>query len=453
MNKRVLVILSCVLAISGASQAAGLDLSQVPEDAKWVFHVDAQRLAQSEITSMILAGLDDAQQKKLDFITTLTGSDPTKDFHGITLYGADSKEENAVVLISGRFDKERLLSMLATSSVYSESQYKDHTLYHWLDENDNKHKVGMFAADNLVVISQSPQAVQDTADLLAGGENTLAAQADAPLAKLTEAPQDAIMVIAADGLSELHKNDAEKAILRNSKMMAVLGGETNANLYLSIDLTAETPAAAMQIEAGLTGIRSFVTLKYASQPKVMALLESTKLQRNDNQLSVTVQYPSAKLYEIIKAKFQMDIWKAAAEGNTEAIAQQLAAGTDINAKESGYDSTPLITAAVYGQTEAAALLIEKGADLSARNRDGATALHQAAFFAHPDIVKLLLDNGADASLRNNRGETAYDTVGAPWSPELAETYKWLEGVLQTEMDLERIKAARPKAAELLGKNK
>jgi ankyrin repeat protein len=451
MKKATLILISLILMLSGTPRAARLDLSQVPQNAKWVFHIDAQRLAQSQITSMVLAGLDDQQQKKIDFITTLTGSDPTKDIHSITLYGKDSQEENAVVLLSGRFDKERLLSLLGSSPAYDESRHNDHTLYHWLDENDNKHKVGMFASDDLIVISQSRQSVEDATDLLAGSSGTLAAQADAPLAKLTEAPQDAIMVIAADGLSELHNDDQQKAILQNSKMIAVLAGESNGNLYLTVDLAAETSTAAMQIETIVTGVKSFLALQYASQPNVMTLLESAKLQRSENRLSLTVRYPSAKVYEIIKAHFQMDIWKAAAEGNVEMIRQRLAAGTDINAKELSYDSTPLITASVYGQAEAAELLIKKGADLGARNRDGSTALHTAAFFAHPQIVKLLLDNGADASLRNNRGETAYDTVAAPWTTELADVYTWLGGILGKEMDLERIKAARPKAAELLAK--
>lgn len=97
----------------------------------------------------------------------------------------------------------------------------------------------------------------------------------------------------------------------------------------------------------------------------------------------------------------VDIWKAAADGNIEAIKQHLEAGTDVNAKEPPEGSTPLLVAATFGQVKAAKLLIEKGANVNATSNDGATALHGAAFFCHAEIVQLLLDEGARVNVKNN----------------------------------------------------
>ncbi len=148
----------------------------------------------------------------------------------------------------------------------------------------------------------------------------------------------------------------------------------------------------------------------------------------------------------------VNIWKAAATGNLEAIKQHLAVGTDLNAKEPSGSGTPLIIAALYGQTEAAKLLIEEGANINARNDVGGTALHNAAFFCHNRIVKLLLSKGADVNAKNNRGETPLYTVAGEWSQELERFYKWIGAILQLQLDLERIKAARPKVAALLRKH-
>ena len=57
----------------------------------------------------------------------------------------------------------------------------------------------------------------------------------------------------------------------------------------------------------------------------------------------------------------MDIWVAAKEGNIEAVKQQLAAGTDVNAKNLMSEQTPLYRAATFGQNEVVELLITKGA--------------------------------------------------------------------------------------------
>lgn len=113
----------------------------------------------------------------------------------------------------------------------------------------------------------------------------------------------------------------------------------------------------------------------------------------------------------------IDIWTSAMGGDIEAIRQHVSAGTDVNA----------------------------------RNNDGNTALHAAAFFGRTKAVELLLGEGADANARGGTGQTALDTVAPPWSPELEGIYRYIEGLLQTEFDLERIKAARPEIAALLRK--
>jgi len=148
----------------------------------------------------------------------------------------------------------------------------------------------------------------------------------------------------------------------------------------------------------------------------------------------------------------VDIWTAAATGNIEAINQHVSVGTDLNARQPAGGSTPLHVAAISGQTEAAGVLIEKGANVNIKNVEGTTALHMAAFFGHTEIVKLLLDKGADVNARNLRSETPLDTVAAPWSPELGEIYKYVAGALQIEVDLGKVKAARPKIAALLRKH-
>ena len=147
----------------------------------------------------------------------------------------------------------------------------------------------------------------------------------------------------------------------------------------------------------------------------------------------------------------IDIWKAAAQGNLEAIKQHLEAGTDIDAKEPPGGSTPLLVAATFGQVEAAKFLIEKGANVNAGSNDGATALHGAAFFCHTEIVKLLLGEGAVVDAKNIRGETPLDAVAGDWSQELEGIYKWLAELWKLQLDLERIQATRPKIAALLRK--
>lgn len=141
---------------------------------------------------------------------------------------------------------------------------------------------------------------------------------------------------------------------------------------------------------------------------------------------------------------------AAWEGNLEAVKQHIAAGSNLNEKnESGV--TPLTNAASSGQTEVVKVLIEAGADVNSRDKEGATPLHAAAFLCRTDIVKIMLDNGADKNARNNAGTTAFESVAGPFE-EVKGIYDYIGSILGPmglELDYERIKAIRPKIAEML----
>lgn len=143
--------------------------------------------------------------------------------------------------------------------------------------------------------------------------------------------------------------------------------------------------------------------------------------------------------------------EAAMAGNTEAVRQHIAAGTDLNAKNPMSGATPLISAATFGQNETAILLIEGGADLEVKNNEGGTALHIAAFFCREEIVKGLLAKGADRTARNSAGATPLDSVAGPFD-DVKGIYEFLQMILGPyglELDYEYLKEMRPRIADLL----
>jgi hypothetical protein len=149
----------------------------------------------------------------------------------------------------------------------------------------------------------------------------------------------------------------------------------------------------------------------------------------------------------------MDIFKAASEGNLGALKQHIAAGTDLNQRTpDGQKTTPLIAAAGVGQADAAKMLIEAKANLNLQNKDGSTALHTAAFLCHPEIVEALLKAGADKAIKTNTGATALDGALAPWD-QVKPVYDFLNGILYKPagipLDYNRIQQTRPKIAEML----
>ena len=145
------------------------------------------------------------------------------------------------------------------------------------------------------------------------------------------------------------------------------------------------------------------------------------------------------------------IHDAVISGNTEAVKQHIAAGSDLNTKDPFGGASPLIIATVFDKIDIAKLLIEAGADLNMKNNDGSTAIHTAAFFCRTEALDALLKAGADKSLKNNFGMTAYESVLVPFA-EVEPVYKMMGQQLAPmgmQLDMERIKNTRSQVADML----
>ncbi|MEU7828817.1 MULTISPECIES: ankyrin repeat domain-containing protein [unclassified Nonomuraea] len=103
---------------------------------------------------------------------------------------------------------------------------------------------------------------------------------------------------------------------------------------------------------------------------------------------------------------------AAAWDRAEVAGLLLAAGADVNGRESG-GWTALLWAAAKGHAETAELLIEAGAEIDAANDVGDTPLTLAARRGALGVVRLLLDSGADAAKYDGDGDTPHE-IAVDW---------------------------------------
>jgi hypothetical protein len=301
------VLIALLLTVSMTSLAAPINRQHIPVDSKWLFHVDFDAFRDSEMGSLIGQEIEAAHQKKIDGLTTLLGTDLTQDLYGFTLYGPDADDTKAAALIYVKYEKEKLLALLGMNEKYAESSHQEQTIYHWFDEKQSRDQVGAFATEELIVISQSEDTVTAMLDLLKDPSKSIAHAKDNAVAGLSETSEKAIVLAAADGLSELAEDEGHAAILKNSTLMAVIVAENDGNMKLSIDLIAENAEAATKIEQVILGMQAFMTLSQNENPDIASLIQATTLQRNDNQLALTFQYPSVKLFEMMKTHQQIKI--------------------------------------------------------------------------------------------------------------------------------------------------
>jgi ankyrin repeat protein len=108
---------------------------------------------------------------------------------------------------------------------------------------------------------------------------------------------------------------------------------------------------------------------------------------------------------------------AAAQGRTETVQVLVAAGADVNAGDE-QGTTPLMRAAQAGHAATVRALLAGGAAVNDQNGRGATALMAAAGMGHRAIVRVLLLAKADVNLRMQNGATALFMVTVQQKPRM-----------------------------------
>ena len=101
--------------------------------------------------------------------------------------------------------------------------------------------------------------------------------------------------------------------------------------------------------------------------------------------------------------------RAAKEGDIDGVEAALAAGADVNVRDSS-GWTVLMHAVNEGYTLLVGPILEADPDLDIRAPDGATALFIAAVHGHDEIIDVLTEAGADISIMGPKGKSADEIV-------------------------------------------
>ena len=139
-----------------------------------------------------------------------------------------------------------------------------------------------------------------------------------------------------------------------------------------------------------------------------------------------------------------DLWAAIRLGDAAALERQIHGPAALTDLHPAFGVTPLTWAALVGQQALAETLIDRGADVSARNRDGGTALHAAAFLGRDGIVALLLRKGAKADAASSSGEVPMKSAAQPWP-----VVEYITQLLGITVDEKAVAAGREKVVAQL----
>jgi hypothetical protein len=285
----------CLFAGASAAGASPLQMSLVPADALWVIHLDMERFTSTAMFKMLMDEEGAARmQRRADDALQKFHIDPQKDLKGITLYGRGKGDEDAVVAVSGTFDKAHLLGLLKQDTEHTESMYGKHTILGW----DGDH-FGAFATDNLILLSEKQVNLQAALDVLDG--KIKAASGSSAIARIMKESPNSIMAAAATDISGMLGKREKPVMLSKMKTAALSVAEVGDITNLKVSVGAESAQVAKELEQAIRGLIAIANLQL-TDADAQLLTKSINIGVDGENVRIDAAYPTVKLVELLKKR-------------------------------------------------------------------------------------------------------------------------------------------------------
>jgi hypothetical protein len=296
MKKRSwLAAAALVLALPATAASVPLQLSLVPAEAKWLIHVDVGHLASITPMAALIGKSTVGPAQAIRQIVKIAGIDFYKDVSDLTIIGLGPDENDTVIAIKGRIDKNRLLSLLNQEKSPEEIKYGKHTIYRW--ESD---KFGVFTADKLMVVGGRLNGIEQVLDAF---EGNLKSAAQTPLlAKVKETSADSFFEAAIDNLSSLvTNNQGASTILKKTGAAFLQAKEINQLLNIQLSLNTESPETAANLAQVVHGLITMKAMQDEgrSDSTPAYLLKHGKIFTEGNVVRATLESPPEEFVVIL----------------------------------------------------------------------------------------------------------------------------------------------------------
>lgn len=297
--KSVLCGLCALLLLSCAAFAGPIKLNEVSGDAVWAAHFDMERFMSTRLAELLLGQLEDeGELKKINAFGTMFEFNPLEDLYSVTAYGTSFVKEEAVAVIKGRFQTEKVLALMQMEGTHTQISHGDDTLHKWADSNECFYIC--FIGSGQIVFSNSLDLAKGALDVLRGSKESLAA--GGKLDDLRSLPDGTFFTAAINGFGEIAKIDAEAAILQKAEKAVVAIGEVEGTDFVDISLTAADAQTASQIHAIAQGILALGSMVGDQEPELAKLVQAARLTLDGRTITLRETQPADELMKFLIGK-------------------------------------------------------------------------------------------------------------------------------------------------------
>ena len=271
MNMKPALAFAGALILASACRLCAIEARDFSDQTRWVLTLDLRAAHASPMLAFAADQIDAAKrqeaERKLAAVEAMFGVNLKKDIDHIVIAGNGDASKGGVAYVYGRFDAQRLTTILAGASEYSTS---NHHGQRWRDDSDKKKKCMAFAKPGLALFADQAEPLAQALDVLAARRPGL--PADTPLrAAFTPSAGD-VLTLHATGLSEIVGAQPNAQALRQATALSLRIGTPDAEtLKAALAVTATDNQTAQQVYQALMGIRALAMLRAAEEPETAAL--------------------------------------------------------------------------------------------------------------------------------------------------------------------------------------
>ena len=265
-----------------------LPTSIVPDGARWVAHLDMEKFIASTLYQYLEKdGKFDIKSRDLNRWFKI---DVPKDITGLTIFGLDPGDKQAVFAVAGKFDKAGILAMIALDKEHQETPYGAYTLY-----STGSDEYGAFINDGLIVFSENREAIEKVLDTAAGKTKNFASSK--LNASFKDVSSGAFLSGVVEDLSGLGKEINQSKFVGKASMMFFLAQEKQDNLQVRVQVTADSPDSAKNMADMAQGLIALVRLGQGEGPGAVpaSLVEGLKVKLDGKTVRLELDMPSREV--------------------------------------------------------------------------------------------------------------------------------------------------------------
>ena len=309
MKKLMGMVAICGLA---AGVLAGpLQKTDVGANAKWLVHLDLSGFRNTEVGSYVMSEMNNASnQAKFAALKAIINCDLRTDVDSVTLYGEGRQDEDGVAVFKGRFDTERLVTLLKANDTYVPVPKDGYVIHRWADKKGDRMETNFACALNpgLIVMGKTARHVGQALDVLAHKTGNLdSAWTFQGLEPATPTPVFAAMA----DMKSINSSKPNSQMLKQAEAASLMLNEVGGQVNGTVLLRADKPESAAQMNMVAQGLVAAMLLGAMGgekpDPKAIAFVQGIKVQLQDRQLSIQMNMPAADLIEMMKNPKQSKI--------------------------------------------------------------------------------------------------------------------------------------------------